>query len=285
MSTELKPLDQFRAQLAHKDLATQLLNYLGQDEARLRKMQSAVIASVQAVPDLLKCDRGSMMQAIIACAEFNLYPSSVSGDAFILPYKGKAKFQLGYKGKIKLLYRAGTQAIDTQIVYENDLFEYEAGLNPRLEHVPVKFGADRGKPVGVYAIAVVNGQKLFKVMGREQVMEFKKLSQAADSKYSPWNSNDPELWMWRKTALGQLEKTLPKDEVLEKAIALDNEMSVVAEIPNRRTIDAAALKENAPTMGALAAKANEKDEPKKEKSKLTPDEQADDTLFAGSGSE
>ncbi len=280
MIGQSKELVEFKQQLAGKDVETQLLNYLGQDPVRTRKMQTAVMVSVQKVPELLKCDRQSMLQAVIACAEFNLYPSAISGDAFILPYKGKAQFQLGYKGKIKLLYRAGIEAVDTNIVYKNDIFEYEAGLNPKLEHIPVKFGDDRGEPIGVYAIAVVNGQKLFKAMSKDQVMEFKKLSKSAGSDYSPWKSNDPELWMWRKTAIGQLEKTLPKDELLERAIALDNEDSIVADIPNRRTIDTAALKQDAPTMGTLKANAEKPDE--KKKSGLSKEEAADDDLFAGS---
>ena len=54
-------------------------------------------------------------------------------------------------------------------------------------------------------------------------MKIKKLSQAAGSKYSPWNSgNDPELWMWQKTAWKQLAKMLPTSEKLDRAVYLDN---------------------------------------------------------------
>ncbi len=264
----------FKQQLAGADLQKQLLNYLGQDQDRLRKMQSAVITSVQKVPDLLTCDRNSMMQAIIACAEYNLYPSAVSGEAFILPYKGKAQFQLGYQGIITLLYRAGVDAVNTQIVYDSDTFEYEEGLDSKLVHVPTKFGQKRGEAIGVYAIAAVNGQKIYKVMSRDEVMSIKALSSARDSKYSPWNSNDPQLWMWRKTCLKQLAKVLPKNDTLIEAIGQDNEESVIADIPNRRVINTEALRQDAPTMGKLSNNSE-----KNGKDKKTEGEERDDDLF------
>ena len=265
MSEEKKTdLDVFRGQLAGKDIQLQLLNYLGRDEDRLRRMQSAIITSVQKVPELLKCDRHSMMQAVIACAEYGLYPSAVSGEAFILPYKGKAQFQLGYQGLITLMYAAGVDAVNTQIVYATDRFTYEEGLNPRLEHTPTPFGEEKGVAIGVYAIASVNGEKIYKVMSEAEVMEYKKLSQGAKSEYSPWNKNDPQLWMWRKTCLKQLAKILPKNERLINAIGRDNEDSVIhQQIENRRVVDAKALKEGAPTMGALAASAHDDDKDQK----------------------
>lgn len=68
-------------------------------------------------------------------------------------------------------------------------------------------------------------------MGKDKVFEFRELSSAykAKKKDSPWLSGkDPELAMWKKTALKQLSKYLPKNEVLNLAIKWDNEESTIA---------------------------------------------------------
>lgn len=251
----LTGIDQFKAQIAHSDMQAQILNYLNRDEDRKAKFISAAIHSVRKVPELLNCDRNTLMDALITCAQFNLYPSAISGEAYILPYKGKAQFQLGYQGMITLLYRAGVQSINAQIVFENDLFEYQEGLEPKLNHAPAPFGTKRGKPIGVYAIAIVNGEKMFKVMSEEEVMAYKEFSQSKGSQYSPWNAkNDPDLWMWKKTAIKQLSKILPKNDTLSEAIGKDNQDSTIALIPDRTYISTEQIMEGAPTTGSLTKK-------------------------------
>jgi recombination protein RecT len=220
-----REIDLFRKEL-QTDYQKQVENFFQGDKTRALKFMSTVVYSVQKNPALLQCEKSSLFTAFMSCAEYELYPSNVSGEAYVIPYKGKAQFQLGYKGIITLLYRAGIQSISTQIVRKNDTFDYEEGLEPRLVH---RFGAfateaERGEPVGVYAIAVVNGEKLFKVMSKEDVLKFKALSQAKNSEYSPWNSSsDPELHMWRKTCIKQLAKNLPMNDSARIAVAKDDE--------------------------------------------------------------
>lgn len=232
-------IDAFKAHLV-TDYQKQVTNYFSGNKEKSMKFMSAVVHSVQKVPGLLECDRTSLMNAFMACAEYELYPSNVSGEAYVLPYKGKAQFQLGYQGIITLLYRAGIESIHTNLVFENDTFEYEEGLDSKLVHKPTIFGKSKGKVVGVYAIASVNGQKLFKVMSRDEVMKFREFSQSKSSEYSPWNEkNDPEGWMLRKTCIKQLAKILPKNDSLMRAVEKDNQDSVIA--AQRGSMDAGGL--------------------------------------------
>lgn len=214
-------LDTLKQELA-RDYQAQVTNYFMGDKERAMKFMSAVIHSVRTVPKLIECDKTSLLQAFMTCAEFRLYPSNASGEAYVLPYKGKAQFQLGYQGIITLAYRSDVDSLSAHIVYKNDIFEYEEGLNPRLIHKPDPF-KDRGEAIGAYAVASVKGQKIFKVMSKDEILKFKEMSQAKGSQYSPWNAgNDPELWMWKKTVLKQLGKTLPKNSEMHRAIAADN---------------------------------------------------------------
>lgn len=252
---ELTLIDAFRAQISHKDVYNQILNYFGGDEDLTRKFCSSATHVVRTTPKLLACERSSLMEALITCADLRLFPSSASGEAYVIPYKDKAQFQLGYQGIITLLYRAGVASIKANIVYENDIFDYQEGLDSVLHHKPVEFGQKKGKAIGVYAVAVVNGEKLFHVMSEEDVMKYKKFSKSAGSSYSPWDEkSDPEKWMWRKTCIKQLAKILPKNETLSKAIARDNEDSTIGE---RKSIDVMELKDKAPTMRKLNKENND----------------------------
>ncbi len=201
----------------------QIVNYYAGSEPEAMRFMTAAVEYVRRVPKLLECDRTSLLMALIQSAQFRFMPSGVSGEAYIIPYNREAKFQIGYQGIVTLLYRAGVESITANIVYFNDAFEYEAGLESRLIHKPTKFGVDRGKPVGVYTVVQNKGVKTFKVMAANEVLAIKDMSKAKDSKESPWNSKDPELWMWKKTCLIQHAKLLPKTQELQQAIEKDYE--------------------------------------------------------------
>lgn len=226
-SQRTTPIDTLKKEMVG-DYQKQVVNYFNGDKEKAMRFMSAAVYSVQKNPKLLECDKTSLLQAFMSCAEFQLFPSNVAGEAFIIPYKGKAQFQLGYQGIITLIWRAGIN-VRSQIVYEDDEFHYEEGLNSQLIHKPNIFKKNRGKAIGVYAVATLNnGQQVHQVLSADDVLAFKEFSQAKGSEFSPWNSkSDPELWMWRKTCIKQLAKTLPKTEILHKAIAKDNEESTI----------------------------------------------------------
>lgn len=249
----LAPIDQFRVSL-QKEHQKSIENFFRGDKEKVMKFMSSIVYSLKKTPKLLECKKETLINAFMTCAEYELYPSSVSGEAYVLPYKDEAQFQLGYQGVITLLYRAGMQNITAEIVYANDEFDYQAGLNPTLTHRP-KIFEDRGKPIGVYAVATLSsGEKQFKVLGEKDVMKFKEFSKSKASDYSPWNpKNDPELSMWKKTAIKQLAKFLPKNSAVYEAFEKDNKDS--------RISDAKALAENSDLkMGNLLKEKNYDDE-------------------------
>lgn len=190
---------------------------------------SSVIYSIQKTPKLLECDRTSLMNAFMTCAEFWMFPSAASGECYVLPYGKQAQFQLWYQWVVTLLYRAWIQSIRTEIVRKNDTFKY---VNGEIYHEIdfTKSNKDRGEPFACYAIAKVNWQELVKVMNAEDILKFKSFSKSASSEYSPWNEkNDPELHMWRKTLIKQISKNLPKNEMFAKAIEEDNQDSTISD--------------------------------------------------------
>ena len=219
-------VDSLKIEIA-KNYQKNLINYF-EDEKKATRFLSTAMAYVQRNPKLLECEPLTLINAIIMMAEIQFMPSDVSGEAYIIPYKGKAQLQLGYQGLVTLFYRAGVRSIAAEIVYKNDKFSYKNGV---IEHEPDVF-SDRGEAIGAYVIAETqSGGKIAKVMKKQDIMAIgKKFSKSFNSSMTPWKEeNDPELWMWKKTVLKQAAKLIPKNEQIYRYIAEDNKDSNIAE--------------------------------------------------------
>lgn len=236
----LKSPDDLKIFLA-KNYMAQIKNFFG-DEKQAMKFLSSVMADVQKTPKLIECEPMTLINSYMTMAQLGLMPSGVSGEAYVLPYAKntkvgnqwvstmQAQFQLGYQGLITLFYRAGGQGLRTEIIRKNDKFTYVNGV----AHHEIDFtmsNEERGPAIGAMAIATVNGHELVKVMNSKDILGMgEKFSKSFKSSHTPWNEeSDPELWMWKKTVLKQLGKMLPKNETIFKAIAADNEDSIISD--------------------------------------------------------
>lgn len=210
-------------------------------------------------PKLQVCTPGSFVGALMTAAQLGLEPNTPLGQAYLIPYVNKrkrilpdgttkwesvdeAQFQIGYKGLIDLAYRSGeVELVQAQVVYENDKFECEYGLNPKLSHVPSD--NDRGEPVKVYALfKTKSGGYGFEVMSMEDIRKHaQKYSQSYSSSYSPWTKNFEE--MAKKTVLKKVLKYAPmksdfvrgvvQDETIKTDISAD-----MYSVPNEAVYDA-----------------------------------------------
>lgn len=188
---------------------------------RFTRMVLSAISTNQA---LGACTPTSFLGAMMSAAQLGLEPNTPLGQAYILPYKNKgvleAQFQLGYKGLIDLAYRSGeVELVQAHIVYENDKFELEYGLEPKLTHVPAS--KDRGQAVRVYAMfKTKSGGYGFEVMSMEDVrLHAEKYSKAYATSSSPWKTNFEE--MAKKTVLKKCLKYAPLKSEFVKAVVQD----------------------------------------------------------------
>ena len=99
-----------------------------------------VLTALSTNPKLRECTTQSFLGAMMQAAQLGVEPNTPLGQAYLIPYKNKGilecQFQLGYKGLLELAYRRGeVTIIQAHEVYENDVFEYELGLEPKLRHV------------------------------------------------------------------------------------------------------------------------------------------------------
>jgi len=140
-----------------------------------------------------------------------------------LPYGKEAKFQVGYKGLIEMMYRnIRVKSIYAEAVFEKDDFDYGYGLTPYLNHKPFR-GGDRGKLVCVYAVCKLqDADPLFSVVEKSELDKIKEFSQSRNSEFSPYNSGaDVHHFMEIKTAIKKLSKLIPKSSIIEISKAID----------------------------------------------------------------
>jgi recombination protein RecT len=162
-------------------------------------------------PDLGKCTPPSFIGAMLQAASLGLEPNTPLGQAYLIPYNNyksgekEAQFQIGYRGLIELAHRSGEfKSIEAHIVYENDEFEYELGLEPKLRHKPAM--KNRGEIVWVYAVyKLQSGGYGFEVMSKDDINEHRK--KYSKARTSPWDT----AWegMAKKTVIKQALKYAP----------------------------------------------------------------------------
>lgn len=205
------------------------------------------LSALNNTPELQNCTPMSFIAALLNAAQLGLEPNTPLGQAYLIPYKNKGvlecQFQIGYKGLIDLAYRnMQMQTIQAQTVYENDSFDYEYGLEPKLTHRPAF--SDRGEPVYFYGLfKTVNGGYGFAVMSKAEMDLFAAtFSKSSGSSYSPWKSSYEE--MAKKTVIKQALKYAPIKTELQRCIATDETIKTkisknMDEIANEMVYEAA----------------------------------------------
>jgi recombination protein RecT len=196
------------------------------------------IRAVKENPKLLQCDPKSLFGAVLLSAEVGLKPNTSLQHSFIIPYKGQAKFQIGYKGLIEIMYRnPRVKQITARAVFENDEFDYGYGLNPYLNHKPAR--KDKGKLECVYATCLVDNEPIFVVVEKAELDAIRNISKTIDSEYSPYNNGtDVHNWMEIKAGIKSLSKLIPTSNNIEmaKAVEYDSKFEggarVLVELPS-----------------------------------------------------
>ena len=181
-------------------------------------------------PKLKECSVASVIGAVLQSAILGLDPTPELGECYFIPRLNnktrefECNFMIGYQGMIQLALNTGEyETIYAYPVYENDKFNYCLGLEPKLEHTPAI--DDRGDLTHVYVVwKFKDGGYYFEVLTKDDVYKARDKSESKDSKYSPWQQWEPE--MWRKTAIRHSWKYVPraieKTKSMVRAMAADD---------------------------------------------------------------
>lgn len=162
-----------------------------------KKTQGFITSLLQVVNNnklLSQADAQTVLNSAATAAALDLPINQNLGYAWIVPYKGQAQFQMGWKGYVQLALRTGEyRRINATMVYENQFKSW----NAMTEELDADFNVEgSGKVVGYVAyFKLNNGMEKTVYWSRQKVEEHaKKYSQAYKSGgQTPWKSDFDDM--------------------------------------------------------------------------------------------
>ena len=150
---------------------------------------SSLISITNDSPQLKKADPNTVISAAMIAATLDLPINKNLGFAWIVPYKGKAQFQIGYKGLIQLAQRSGQfKRLNDAVIPSGAMVSFD----PITGDYEVDFSkGDTSKDPDGYLVymELINGFVKTVYWTREKVhTHAKRFSQAYSSTSSPCRS-------------------------------------------------------------------------------------------------
>ncbi|MCY7761216.1 recombinase RecT [Bacillus spizizenii] len=191
---------------------------------RATQFTASILSLYNSEQMLQKTDPMSVISSAMVAATLDLPIDKNLGYAWIVPYGGKAQFQLGYKGYIQLALRTGQyKSINCIPIHEGELQKW----NPLTEEIEIDFQKRESDAVIGYAayFELINGFRKTVYWTKAQVEKHKKKFSKSDFGWK----ND-----WDAMAL----KTVLK-AVLSKwgILSVELQKAVIEEDETRERID------------------------------------------------
>lgn len=171
-------------------------------------------------PALLECTPESQLRSFILGVQLGLVFGTK--EIYLVPFNNSKSGNkdctpiIGYQGKIKLMSQhANVSHIQAYAVFEGDVFDYNYGTSPRIDHKPM-FASPETKEnlLYVYAVAFLsNGRVQFEVLDKAKIEIHRNRSKAKDKEF--WTNYYIEMAM--KAAVHDLEKWVPKSRKAQMA--------------------------------------------------------------------
>jgi len=205
-----------------------------------------VANAVRATPGLINCQPETVLGGALKAAQLGLAPNDARNLCWILPYGGKAQFQLGYGGVMELARRAVPGLLfDGRAVYPNDDFDLDFGKADPLTHRPaVVKKLDRGGDAYAWYVRAKfpDGQVHVHVIDLEQ------------AEYHRSFSKQPQGLMWTKSydaaalksCVLDMRRWLPGSPQLVAALSSDERVVDVRTIDDE-DIEEIEIVDNSPT--------------------------------------
>lgn len=195
------------------------------------KLIRVVLNAVNNDWKLLESNPRTILAATMQLAQVGLVPDSFLGQAYLISYNNtierdgkkvkerQAQAQVGYRGFGELIARSGkANGHDAQVVFSNDLFEFEQGSEPYIRHRRLLSG--RGEAIGAYSVIYQKeGPNRFEIMDMAELARIQACSRGSDDKDSPWKTWWTE--MARKSPLRRLAKYVSLSPEFARAATID----------------------------------------------------------------
>ena len=238
-----------------------------QDDAKAKRFMAASLV-VASTPSLNKCNPESIVQALIGVAMSDLNIDSNIGHCYLVPYGDSVQLQIGYKGFIQLLYRAGW-LVKAFPVYTVDDFSIEFdGWDNKVQFSPNIDGRDEGDKDwvfnnlrGIYVVSRnAETKDEYSLFVNKSVIEKLRLN-SPNQKITNW-TKDPDkklleagkpVGIWRDwyvemaqaKAIKKIAKTLPiGDARATQAIAADDKNEQGVRVDYSKSADSGVIIES-----------------------------------------
>ena len=183
--------------------------------------KTAIITLYNTADSLRRCSPTGIIQAGLNSVKYNFPLDNNLGFCYVVPYKGFAQFQIGWRGYVQLAQRTGQYlCINVTEVKQGEYLGFDiASGRPKLGE-PAE-NREELPDVGYLAyFKLLNGAEYYYYQTRQQIEAFKnRYSPAANC--GPWVSNFSE--MAKKTVLKHLLKNFgPLTSEVASALKADS---------------------------------------------------------------
>lgn len=178
--------------------------------------RDSIMNLVNGDEDLRECEPRSIIDACMIAASLDLSVDKNLDYIWIIPYKKKANFGLGYKGYIQLLLRTGEyKAINVVEVYEGQLITW----NPLAEELDIDVNSKKSDAIIGYAgyFEMLNGFRKSVYWSKENMDALRDNSSKADFRWR----NDYKAMAKRTVIRNMISKWGSLSSEIQKAYSED----------------------------------------------------------------
>ena len=191
-------------------------------KGRATQFATSLVNVVHDNPALEDVDQMSVIQSAMVAATLNLPIDKNLGYMWLVPYKGQAQAQIGYKGYIQLAQRTGQyKAMNAVVVHEGELISWNA-LTEEVEYDPSKRESD--EVIGYIGyFKLINGFEKTVYWTRDQIDQHRQRFSKMSGKEQPtgvWKS-DFDAMALKTVIKGMLSKWGPLSIDMQKALISD----------------------------------------------------------------
>nr|DAY31830.1 MAG TPA: RecT protein [Caudoviricetes sp.] len=213
-----------------KSKMSQISTIVGNDKAKASVFASAIVNMVND-GGLRNCSPESIVNTAMQIVQIGLHPNKLFGQAYVVPYKGVAQLQIGYKGLISLGYRNGWK-FRAVSVYACDRFKQNfGGIKDEIIFDPNYDERDETnagwvfknlKGVLVYAVDK-QGAEFSEFVSKKKLEQLRTTSpnQNKEGLSGTWANWAEE--MYKAKAIKHVASRLPINDSLAEALSLEDE--------------------------------------------------------------
>lgn len=238
--------------------------------AKSKQFATSLVNIVNANRDLANVDQGSVINSAMVAATLNLPIDQNLGYMWLVPYKGKATPQIGYKGYIQLAQRTGQySSMNAIAVHEGEMKSW----NPLTE----EFEFD---PEGKVSDEVIGYVGYFKLINgfSKTVYWTKDNMEDHRRKFSKMSGKEKPSGVWASDYDAMAIKTVLRN-MLNKWGPMSIELETALSNDEREQATSIDVEEETATVDDLIAnRQTEDDKPKEEPKKIEPQEPVPDVI-------